>query len=109
MSFMPLPDGKYVVFSGWGVGSNWYRNVRAEPRVHVQVGRRRFSGLARLVEDPQRRQELMRQMAERSSRCGPPKALRPLLKLTGVFDYDNEIAMALRAGATLPVIEITPD
>jgi hypothetical protein len=35
--------------------------------------------------------------------------VRPLLKLTRAFDYQGEIDMALRAGGTLPVIEITPD
>jgi deazaflavin-dependent oxidoreductase (nitroreductase family) len=109
VSFMPLPDGHYVVFSGWGVTSGWYRNVLAEPRVRVTVGRHVFSGTARVVASPERRVELMRQMAARSSGCGPPRPVRPLLKLTGAFDYEGEIAMALRAGAALPVVEIVPD
>ena len=109
VSFMPLPNGHYVIFSGWGVGSNWYRNLRAEPRVWLQVGRRRMLGTATVVEDPNRRAELMRQMAQRSSGCGPPRAVRPLLKLSGVFDYQNEIDEAVRAGGTLPVVEISPD
>jgi deazaflavin-dependent oxidoreductase (nitroreductase family) len=109
VSFMPIQDGRYVVFSGWGVGSNWYRNVRADPRVRVKVGQREFSATAKVVEDPDQRIQLMRQMAARSSGCGPPKPVRPLLKLTGAFDYQGEIDMALRAGATLPVVEIAPD
>lgn len=36
----PAP-GVYVVVSGLGPGSQWYRNVRAEPRVRVSCGRRR--------------------------------------------------------------------
>src|SRR5216683_1460389 len=31
VSFMPVDD-HFVVFSGWGVGSNWFRNIRANPR-----------------------------------------------------------------------------
>src|SRR5213593_473977 len=38
VSFMPLDD-HLVVFSGWGRTSNWYRNVRANAEVEVQVGR----------------------------------------------------------------------
>jgi deazaflavin-dependent oxidoreductase (nitroreductase family) len=109
VSFMPLND-HFVVFSGFrGVDSNWYRNVLANPRVTVKVGRRALRGTARLVDDPSRRAELMRHMQARSSGCGPPKPMRPLLKLTRVFDYQGEIDMAVAAGGTLPVVEIVPD
>jgi deazaflavin-dependent oxidoreductase (nitroreductase family) len=108
VSFMPVGD-HFVVFSGFrGVSSNWYRNIRANPNVQIRVGRQEMRATARLVEDPSHRVDLMRQMAARSSGCGPPKPMRPLLKLTGIFDYDGEIGLALNAGGTLPVIEITP-
>ena len=107
VSFMPSGD-HFVVFSGWGVSSNWYRNIRANPAVRIKVGGREMNAMARLVEDPERRRQLMLQMAARSSRCGPPTFLRPLIKLTGVFDYQAEIDMAVAAGRTLPVIEIFP-
>ncbi len=34
--------GRVTVASGWGPGSQWYRNVRAQPAVTVQMGRRRI-------------------------------------------------------------------
>lgn len=108
VSFMPVDD-HFVVFSGWGVGSNWYRNVRADSHVWVRVGRRQMRATARVVDDPERRAELMRRMQQRASGCGPPKPMRPLLKLTGVFDYDNEIRQAVAARGTLPVIELLPE
>ena len=104
---MPVDD-HFVVFSGWGVDSNWYRNVRADPAVRVKVGTRELAATARLVEDPDRRRELMLRMADRSGGCGPPRAIRPLIKLTRIFDYQGEIDMAVRAGGTLPVVEIIP-
>jgi deazaflavin-dependent oxidoreductase (nitroreductase family) len=107
VSFMPVDD-HYVAFSGWGVASNWYRNVRAHPDVWVTIGRRRMRATARLVEDPERRRALMLQMQVQSSRCGPPRPVRPLLKLAGVFDYEGDIRMAVAAGAALPVVEIVP-
>ena len=107
VSFMPMDD-HFVVFSGWGINSNWYRNVRANPEVTITVGRRRTRATARVVEDPARRRELMLQMQARSAGCGPPRPMRPLLKLTGAFDYDGEINMAVAAGGSLPVIEIFP-
>jgi deazaflavin-dependent oxidoreductase (nitroreductase family) len=107
VSFMPVND-HFVVFSGWGVKSSWYRNVVANPEVMISVGRRRMRATARVVEDPTRRSELMRQMQARSAGCGPPKAVRPVLKLSGAFDYDGEIKMAIEAGESLPVVEIFP-
>jgi len=107
VSFMPVED-HFVVFSGWGVGSNWLKNIRANPDVSVRVGRKHFRATARLVEDPERRRELMLQMQQRSRGCGPPRLIRPLLKVTHVFDYDGEIDMAVAAGGTLPVVEIFP-
>src|SRR4029077_1615444 len=79
VSFMPVGD-HFVVFSGWGVTSNWYRNLAANPEVTITVGRRRMRALARLVEDPERRRELMLRMQARSGGCGPPRSVRPLLK-----------------------------
>jgi deazaflavin-dependent oxidoreductase (nitroreductase family) len=107
VSFMPVDD-RFVVFSGWGVGSNWYQNIRADPAVTITVGRRRMRGVARVVEDPAQRRELMLRMQKRSAGCGPPRPARPLLKALRMFDYDAEITMAVAAGGTLPVIEITP-
>ena len=104
---MPVDD-HYVAFSGWGVRSDWYRNVRAHPEVFITVGRRRIRAMARVVDDPERRRQLMQQMQARSPRCGPPQPVRPLLKRTGLFDYDAEIKMAVAAGETLPVVEIFP-
>src|SRR5216683_6328746 len=107
VSFMPLGD-HFVVFSGWGVGSNWFRNIRANPEVMVTVGRRKMRATAQVVEDPERRRQLMLEMQARSPGCGPPQLMRPLLKLTRIFDYQGEIDMAVAAGGTFPVVEIFP-
>src|SRR5947208_17042271 len=48
VSFMPLDDGHFVAFSGWGIGSNWYRNLRVNPEVAITVGRRRMPAKAHL-------------------------------------------------------------
>jgi deazaflavin-dependent oxidoreductase (nitroreductase family) len=107
ISFMPLGE-RLVVFSGWGRSSNWYRNVLADPEVEVQVGRRRMHATARLVPDPEQRRRLMLQMQRRSSGCGPPRLMRPVLKLLRIFDYEGEITMGVAQGGDLPVLEIVP-
>jgi deazaflavin-dependent oxidoreductase (nitroreductase family) len=38
--------GTYVVASGWGEKSNWFRNIEKTPAVVIHVGRRRFSATA---------------------------------------------------------------
>ncbi len=107
VSFLPV-DTKYVIFSGWGIRSDWYRNVRANPDVVIQVGRRRIRATAQLVEDPARRQELMLRMRDRSAHCGPPRLVRPVLRFSRLFDYDQEIAMAVERSQALPVVELSP-
>jgi deazaflavin-dependent oxidoreductase (nitroreductase family) len=107
VSFMPLGD-HMVIFSGWGIQSDWYKNLLAHPEVALQVGRRTIAARAVLVADPDRRRELMRQMRARSSQCGPPEPLRTLLRLTGIFDYQGELDLAVAQGDALPVIELMP-
>lgn len=107
VSFMEL-DGHYISFSGWGVSSNWYRNVVANPDVTLQVGRKRIRATAVPVLDPDRRQQLMQRMQVCSKNCGPPGYIRPLMRLTKTFDYENEIRMAVDHARELPVVEFIP-
>jgi deazaflavin-dependent oxidoreductase (nitroreductase family) len=43
--------GHFYVIAEHGERANWVRNIRADPRVHVRVGDRRFEGTARPVAD----------------------------------------------------------
>jgi deazaflavin-dependent oxidoreductase (nitroreductase family) len=107
VSFMPLGD-HFIIFSGWGVRSDWYRNVLANPDVTIQVGSRKLRATAVPVADPERRRELMRQMRARAGQCGPPQPIRALLQKTGIFDYEAELDLALKQGGALPVVELIP-
>jgi deazaflavin-dependent oxidoreductase (nitroreductase family) len=35
-------NDRYLIMSGWAGRTDWHRNVRANPNVHVQVGNRKF-------------------------------------------------------------------
>lgn len=107
VSFMPL-ERNYIIFSGWGVRSDWYQNLLANPDAVIQVGQERLRVSARPVTDPARRRELMQMMRARSGRCGPPEPVRTVLRKTGLFDYEGELDMAIRQGSDLPVIELIP-
>ena len=42
---------RYYLMAGWAGNTDWYRNLRREPRVSVQAGRRRFDAIAEPVPD----------------------------------------------------------
>src|SRR5512141_1126583 len=42
---------KYRIAAGWGGKTDWYRNIQANPKVHVQVGRRKFDAAAEIASD----------------------------------------------------------
>ncbi len=107
VSYMSI-NGNYVSFSGWGVSSNWYRNVVANPDVTLKVGRKTIHATANPVTDRDRRIDLMLRMREQSKHCGPPTFIRPLLRMTHAFDYDNEIQMAVDHAHELPIVEFVP-
>jgi deazaflavin-dependent oxidoreductase (nitroreductase family) len=44
-------DDTYILIAGWRGKTDWYRNARANDRVHVQVGRRAFDAVAEPLTD----------------------------------------------------------
>jgi deazaflavin-dependent oxidoreductase (nitroreductase family) len=107
ISFMPHDDG-YVIFSGFGVGSNWYQNLLTNPQAEIRVGSRTMNASASVVENPEERKALMLEMQERSNGCGPPQFVRPVLRFFRAFDYDAEIQMAVDEAEALPVVQLRP-
>ena len=47
-------DGRVYLGSALGKKADWFRNIRANPRVEVRLKSRRFSGLAETVTDTKR-------------------------------------------------------
>jgi deazaflavin-dependent oxidoreductase (nitroreductase family) len=47
-------EGDIYVASALGDQADWYRNIVADPRVRVRVGRRRFAGIAEPITDVER-------------------------------------------------------
>jgi deazaflavin-dependent oxidoreductase (nitroreductase family) len=50
--------GSYVVAAAWGRQADWYKNICADPRVHVTVGTRRFAAEARTLSEGEARHHL---------------------------------------------------
>jgi deazaflavin-dependent oxidoreductase (nitroreductase family) len=101
-------DGRYLVLAGMGSRSDWYRNVRAQPRVQVQIGARRFAATAKPVLDSARRRVLAPSIAAHWDRYGPPGPVRWLLRRWAHFDYDAELAYAVAHAEDLPMVELAP-
>ena len=100
--------GSYLVLAGMGVGSDWYRNLLAQPRVLVRIGARRFAATAHPVLDPEQRRMLAPCIATQWDRYGPPRAMRWMLRRFARFDYDAELAHALAHAEDLPMVELVP-
>lgn len=47
-------DGKYHIASARGREADWFKNILANPQVHVQIGENQFVALAEPVTDPGR-------------------------------------------------------
>ena len=57
-------DDSYRVSPGWGGNTDWYKNVRHNPHVTVQVGRRKFEAAAEAAPDEEAA-EFMRNVSRR--------------------------------------------
>lgn len=62
-------SGHMVIVAGWGGKTDWRRNLQADPRVQVQVGRKKFAALAEALTD----EEIADWLAE-SLRLNPQSA-----------------------------------
>ncbi|GAA4907925.1 nitroreductase family deazaflavin-dependent oxidoreductase [Streptomonospora salina] len=99
-------SGGVLAVSGYGGRSQWYRNVRADPRVLVETGRRRYRGTAVLL--PPR--ESGRALAGYAHRR--PRTAAGLIRALG-HEPDSAGRVYERLGADpengIPVIALRPD
>ena len=50
---------RYRIAAGWGGNTDWFKNLKANPNVHVQVGRRKFDSAAEIASDQEVAQYMM--------------------------------------------------
>lgn len=98
--------GTVLVASGYGDRSQWFRNIRVEPRVLFQVGNRRQRGTA----EPLPPEESGRVLAHYAQ--NHPEAAAALMRGLG-HDVGDSIEEYERIGADpvdgIPVVRLTPD
>ena len=106
LNYLADGDVTYVV-SGMGSGSDWLRNLQADPLVQVQIGRRRFDALAYTIIDPSEHRRVLVLWAERSLRTAPPPAVQRLMRRAG-FDYEASVRRHLEENPPLPIVALRP-
>jgi deazaflavin-dependent oxidoreductase (nitroreductase family) len=94
-----------VVMSGFGPGSQWYRNLLAGQAVEVRIARLRFAPEARPLGD----EEAVGVLAdyERRNRLAAPLVRAVLSRLAG-FGYDGSDAARRRLVQALPLVALRP-
>jgi deazaflavin-dependent oxidoreductase (nitroreductase family) len=96
------PVGTYYVVAAWGERADWFRNIKANPEITYQVGRRRFRGRA---------EELPREEAERVFiKYGRkhPHMLQELMRFVGYrIDRDDKAYRTL--AEHMPVVKLSTE
>lgn len=87
----------FIVAAGFGSGSDWYRNICANPRVTVQCGRRRWEMVANFLSPEQAGEELL-DYARRH-----PVAMRELARFMG-YRLDGSPAGIRALGQVLAMV-----
>ncbi len=98
-------SGGYLIASGYGARSQWFRNILADPGVHFQVGRRHHDGWAH----PLPAAESGRQLSDYARRH--PRTAATLMRTIGQ-DVDGSAADYERVGSDpehgVPLVVLTP-
>ena len=95
-------DDALVVASARGTGSDWYRNLLADPRVEVRAGRTRFTATAETCTDPARIADFLEFRLERH-----PRMVGRILRLRGVPSPPSRQDLEVYA-AGLAMVTLTP-
>ncbi|HTJ67155.1 MAG TPA: nitroreductase family deazaflavin-dependent oxidoreductase [Actinospica sp.] len=97
--------GEYVVVSGLGRGSDWFRNIQAAPAVRVEVGRTGFTPVHRTLE-PEEAAAVLADY-EQHNRLLAPLVRTALSRLLG-WRYDSSPQARERLTAELPFVAFRP-
>lgn len=94
-------SGDFIVMAGWGGRTDWYLNARADPRVQVQAGRRKFRARAEPVDD-----DRVAQWMQRAVQANP-RSLAIWSRWAG-GDLDGSLEGLRRAARHFPSLRLRP-
>jgi deazaflavin-dependent oxidoreductase (nitroreductase family) len=99
-------NGEVVVVAGVGAHADWYRNVQADPRVNIIIGRRRYSATARTLNVAEAADVVA--CYERRNRWLGAVIHRVLTWLVG-WPYDGSQEARRRLVEELPLVAFRPE
>lgn len=70
-------DGDVYCTAGFGAVSDWYRNIRADPNVEIEMPDSRYTAIARDVSESPQRIPLLRQVLINSGIVAPLMGIHP--------------------------------
>ena len=71
-------DGCYYLGSAMGTDADWYKNIEANPKVAVRVGRKKFQGVAETTTDLTRVADFLEERLARN-----PRMVGAILRIHG--------------------------
>jgi deazaflavin-dependent oxidoreductase (nitroreductase family) len=100
-TYEPETDS-YLLMAGWRGHTDWYHNLRADPHVHAQVGRRSFDALAEPMSNEDAAQ-LLKQILV----AGPASAKMLARWTDAPLDPESPEAL-IRASKDFPCVRLKP-
>ena len=95
-------ENRYLVVSGFGPESQWYQNIKKEPRVTIQVGTKKINAIAEQLEK-ELAGDAMIAYAENF-----PGNLKTLSRILG-YEIEHSPAGYRAFGEQIPIIQFSPD
>ena len=93
-------DGAYYVGSARGIEADWFRNIRADPNVEVQIQDHCFRAIAEPVTDPVRIADFFESRLKRY-----PRMMKVLMRIEGLPANHTRMDLeAFAAGKAMVVI-----
>lgn len=98
-------QGRYLIASGYGSKSQWFRNVLAQPAVRYQVGRRTYTGTAVPLES----EESGRRLAEYAQHH--PRLANRLMSTLGHEPQSSAdyVALGTDRDDGVPLVRLSPE
>ncbi len=96
-------DGAYCVGAGRGAKADWFRNVMANPCVHVRVGRKEFDCMAEPVTEPERVADFLEYRLQRH-----PLMLGLMMKFAHKLPMRPSRAQLVELGRATPMVILRP-
>jgi deazaflavin-dependent oxidoreductase (nitroreductase family) len=95
--------GAYYVGAGRGQKADWYRNILANPLVHVQVSRQEFDCMAEPITDPNRVADFLEYRLKRH-----PLMIGLIMKFSHKMPMRPNRAQLLELGKATTVVILRP-